>query len=142
MRINDASANSTYQPLADRATTLANDLNTAAAYVTPELLSIPQQPLDTFVEQTPGLPLYRHALDEVNRQRAHVLSAEMEALLAQAAELGNAPEHVYEMLSNADLKLPAVADESGQQVQLTQGNYVSKFLESHDRNVRRAAFEA
>ena len=41
------------------------------------------------------------------------------------------------MLSNADLKLPAVADESGQQVQLTQGNYVARFLESHDRNVRR-----
>src|SRR5215469_5571203 len=67
MRMHEDSANSTYQALADRATTLANDLNTAAAYVTPEILSIPQQQLDTFVEQTPGLPLYRHALDEINR---------------------------------------------------------------------------
>jgi oligoendopeptidase F len=142
MRMHEDSTNSTYQGLADRATTLANDLNTATAYMTPEILALPQERIDAFLAETPGLQLYRHALDEINRQRAHVLSGEMEAMLAQAAELGNAPEHVYEMLSNADLKLPTVADESGQQVQLTQGNYVAKFLESHDRNVRRAAFEA
>lgn len=142
MRMHEDSTNSTYQGLADRATTLANDLNTATAYMTPEILALPQERIDAFLSETPGLQVYRHALDEINRQRAHILSSEMEALLAQAAELGNAPEHVYEMLNNADLKLPIVTDESGQQVQLTQGNYVAKFLESHDRNVRRAAFEA
>ena len=142
MRMHEDSTNSTYQGLADRATTLANDLNTATAYMTPEILALPQERIDAFLAETPDLQLYRHALDEINRQRAHVLSSEMEALLAQAAELGNAPEHVFEMLNNADLKLPIVADESGQQVRLTQGNYVAKFLESHDRNVRRAAFEA
>jgi oligoendopeptidase F len=142
MRMHEDSANSTYQALADRATTLANDLNTAAAYITPEILSIPQQQLDTFVELTPGLPLYRHALDEVNRQRAHVLSAEMEALLAQAAELGNAPEHIFDMLTDADLKFPVIRDDKGDEVQLTHGNYVPRFLESHNREVRQAAFEA
>ena len=142
MRMHEDSTNSTYQALADRATTLANDLNTATAYMTPEILALPQERIDAFLEATPGLQVYRHALDEINRQRAHVLSAEMEALLAQAAELGNAPEHVYEMLNNADLKLPVLTDENGQQVRLTQGNYVTRFLESHDRDVRRAAFEA
>ncbi len=34
------------------------------------------------------------------------------------------------MLNNADLKLPKVKDERGEEVQLTQGNYVPKFLES------------
>src|SRR5262245_21890606 len=43
MRMHEDSANSTYQALADRATTLANDLNTAAAYMTPEILAIPQK---------------------------------------------------------------------------------------------------
>ncbi len=142
MRMHEDSANSTYQALADRATTLANDLNAAAAYVTPEILAIPQERLDSFLSGVAGLQLYRHALDEINRQRAHVLSAEMEALLAQAAELANAPDHVFEMLNNADLKLPILRDDKGNEVQLTQGNYVPTFLESHDREVRRAAFEA
>ncbi|MGH2517274.1 MAG: oligoendopeptidase F, partial [Ktedonobacterales bacterium] len=142
MRMHEDSANSTYQALADRATTLANDLNTAGAYIGPEILAIPRETLNGFVEQTVGLQLYRQALDEINRERAHVLSAEMEGLLAQAGEVGNAPEHIFEMLNNADLKFPIVRDADGNDVQLTHGNYVPVFLESRDRDVRRTAFEA
>ncbi|MFI5272974.1 MAG: oligoendopeptidase F [Ktedonobacterales bacterium] len=142
MRMHEDSGNSTYQALADRATTLGNDLNTASAYQTPEILALPQERVDAFVAQTPGLDLYRHALDEINRQRPHVLSAEIEALLAQTAELGNAPEHIFELLNNADLRFPVVKDEHGQDVQLTHGNYVPRFLENPDRQVRKAAFEA
>ena len=142
MRMHEDSANSTYQGLADRATTLANDLNTSGAYMTPEILAIPQEKLDGFVESTEGLKLYRHALDEINRERAHVLSSEMEGLLAQAGEVGNAPEHIFEMLNNADLKFPVVRDADGNDVQLTHGNYVPLFLENRNREVRQAAFEA
>ena len=142
MRMHEDSANSVYQALADRATTLANDLNTATAYMTPEILETPEETIQRFLEEAEGLRLYRHALDEINRQRAHVLSAEMEGLLAQAGELGNAPEHVFEMLNNADLKFPIIRDAEGNEIQLTHGNYVPRFLESHDRNARRTAFEA
>ncbi|HEX6818848.1 MAG TPA: oligoendopeptidase F, partial [Ktedonobacterales bacterium] len=142
MRMHEDSANSVYQALADRSTTLANDLNTASAYMTPEILATPEATIQRYLEEVEGLRLYRHALDEINRQRAHVLSAEMEALLAQAAELGNAPEHVFEMLNNADLKFPVIRDAQGAEVQLTHGNYVPRFLESHDREVRRTAFDA
>jgi oligoendopeptidase F len=142
MRLHEDSTNSTYQALADRVTSLANDFNTAGAYLTPELLAIPPEQLEQFLANEPRLRVYRQALDEINRQRAHILPAEQEALLAQASELGNAPERIYEMFSNADLKLPKVHDDEGQEAQLTQGNYVAQFLESHQREVRREAFQA
>lgn len=142
MRLHEDSAKSTYQALADRVTTLANDLNTSSAYMTPEILAIPAERIDHFLAEEPKLQVYRQALDEITRQRAHILPADQEALLAQAAELGNAPERIYEMFSNADLKLPTVHDEQGQEVRLTQGTYVPRFLESRDRAVRREAFEA
>jgi oligoendopeptidase F len=142
MRLHQDSTDNTYQAMADRVTTLANDVNTATAYQTPEILAIPQERLDAFLWEEPGLQVYRHMLDEITRERPHILSAEMEALLAQAAEVGNAPERVYEMFSTADLKLPSVRDAEGNEVQLTQGNFVSHFLEGRDRDVRRNAFEA
>jgi oligoendopeptidase F len=142
MRLHQDSTDNTYQAMADRVTTLANDINTATAYQTPEILAIPQERLDAFLREEPGLQVYRHMLDEITRERPHILSAEMEALLAQAAEVGNAPERVYEMFSTADLKLPSVRDAEGNDVQLTQGNFVSHFLEGRDRDVRRNAFEA
>ncbi|HEX8996694.1 MAG TPA: oligoendopeptidase F [Ktedonobacterales bacterium] len=142
MRLHEDSANSTYQALADRVTTLANDFNSATAYMTPEILAIPQERLDGFLASEPGLALYRHQLDEITRERAHVLTAEMESLLAQAAEIGSAPERIFEMLNNADMKLPLVHDEHGELTQLTQGNYGARFLENQNREVRREAFEA
>ncbi len=142
MRLFENTANSTYQALADRVSTLSNDLNAVSAYMTPEILAIPQEKLDAFLAEESGLEVYRHALDEINRQRPHVLSTEMEGLLAQAAEMGAAPERIFEMLNSADMKLPIVHDEQGNEVQLTQGNYGPRFLESQNREVRREAFQA
>lgn len=142
MRLHQDSTDNTYQAMADRVTTLANDINTATAYQTPEILAIPQERLDALLMEEPRLQVYRHSLDEITRERPHILTAEMEALMAQAAELGNAPERIYEMFSTADLKLPSVRDADGNEVQLTQGNFVSHFLEGRDRDVRRTAFEA
>jgi oligoendopeptidase F len=142
MRQHEDSANSVYQALTDRATTLANEFTATTAYMTPEVLAIPEDRLSALVAAEPGLALYRHAIDEILRERPHVLSAEVEALLAQAGEMGDAPERIFSMLNDADLKLPLVHDEHGQEVQLTQGNYVPRFLENRDRPVRREAFEA
>jgi oligoendopeptidase F len=142
MRLHQDSTDNTYQAMADRVTTLANEINTATAYQTPEILAIPQERLDGFLEEEPGLQVYRHALDEITRERAHVLSTEMEGLLASAGDLASTPERVYEMFSTADLKLPNVRDDAGNEVQLTQGNFVSQFLESRDRTVRSNAFAA
>jgi oligoendopeptidase F len=141
MRFDEDSTNSYYQALNDRATTLVNDLNSAGSYLTPEILALPAERIEAYLQAVPGLQAYRHALEEIERQRTHVLSSEMEALLAQAAEIGNAPERIYEMLDYADLKLPHVRDEHGELVPLTQGNYVAKFLENRERDVRRGAFE-
>src|SRR6185312_118369 len=130
MRLHQDSTDSAYQAMADRVTTLANDINTATAYQTPEILAIPPERLEAFLQENPGLQLYRHTLDEITRERPHILTAEVEGLLAQAAEIGATPERVYEMFSTADLKLPSVRDAEGNDVQLTQGNFVSHFLES------------
>jgi len=142
MRLFEDTANSTYQALADRVSTLANDFSTVSAYMTPEILALPAERIEAYLAEEPGLAVYRHSLDEINRQRPHVLSSEMEALLAQAAEIGAAPERIFEMLNNADMKLPIVHDETGAEVQLTQGNYGSRFLENQNREVRREAFNA
>ncbi|HET9110749.1 MAG TPA: oligoendopeptidase F [Ktedonobacterales bacterium] len=142
MRLHEDTTNSATQALADRVTTLESEFSSAVAYMRPEMLAIPQERLDSFAASEPGLAVYRHQLDEITRERAHVLSAEMESLLAQASEVGTAAERIYDMLSDADLKLPTIRDEQGHDVQLSQGNYLSRFLENQNRDVRSAAFEA
>lgn len=141
MRKDEDTTNSTYQGMADRAMQLFVHASTVASYIEPEILALPQETLDTFLVQTPGLALYKHQFDELNLKRPHIRSAEVEAVLAAAGEISDAPDSIYSMIDNADLKLPAITDEKGQEVELTQGNYLT-YIRSTDRRVRKDAFEA
>lgn len=141
MRYDQDTTNAFYQGLNDRATGLYSEASSAMAFIVPEILAIDEAKLRSFLEEKQELKLYEHALDEINRQRPHVLSAEEEALLAQAAEVMQSSASTFSMLNNADLTFPTIIDENGEEVEVTHGRFI-RFLESTDRRVRRDAFKA
>jgi oligoendopeptidase F len=141
MRYDQDTTNSFYQSLNDRIKGLYSEASSAMAFIVPEILAIDEAKVKSFLKEKEELKLYEHALDEINRQRPHVLSAKEEALLAQAAEVMASSSNTFGMLNNADLKFPAIIDENGEEVEVTHGRYI-RFLESEDRRVRRDAFKA
>ncbi|MGG3999367.1 oligoendopeptidase F [Anoxybacillus kestanbolensis] len=141
MRHDEDTANSLYQGLETRAEGLYAEAGQATAFIVPEILAMDEDVLRTFLQQYEPLRLYAHELDEMNRQRPHVLSEKEEALLAQAAEVMNASSNTFGALNNADLRFPTITDENGEEVEVTHGRYI-RFLESEDRRVRRDAFKA
>ncbi|WP_374722679.1 oligoendopeptidase F [Peribacillus tepidiphilus] len=141
MRYDQDTTNSFYQGMDDRIKTVYTQASSELSYIVPEILSIEEEKLKQFLQEKEGLRLYEHALDEINLQRPHVLSAEQEALLAQASEVMNASSNTFGMLNNADLEFPSIKDEDGEEVQITHGRYI-RFLESEDRRVREDAFKA
>ncbi|MDF9296462.1 oligoendopeptidase F [Geobacillus stearothermophilus] len=141
MRYDQDTTNSFYQGLDARAKSLYSEASSAMAFIVPEILAIDEAVLRSFLEQYEPLRLYAHALDEITRQRPHVLSAEEEAILAQAAEVMQATSDTFSALNNADLTFPTIIDENGEEVEVTHGRFI-RFLESTDRRVRRDAFYA
>jgi len=141
MRRDEDTTNGKYQAMADRAMQLVVRATTAISFIEPEILALPQETLDRFIQETPGLALYKQQLHDLNRKRGHVRSAEVEAVLAATGEVADAPDSIFSMIDNADLKLPTIANEAGQEVELTKGNYLT-FIRSADRDVRKQAFEA
>lgn len=141
MRYDQDTTNSFYQGLDDRMKNLYSQVSSSLAYIVPELLAIDEAILKGFLAQKQELRLYEHSLEEINLQRPHVLTAEMEALLAEVSEVLGSSENTFGMLNNADLEFPSIKDEKGEEVEVTHGRY-SRFLESADRRVRRDAFKA
>lgn len=141
LRRDEDTTNGTYQAMADRAMQLVVRMTTAASYIEPEILALPQEKLDQFMQETSGLALYGQQLHDLNRKRPHTRSAEVEAVLAAAGEVTEAPDTIFTMIDNADLKLPTIKDEKGEEVELTKGNY-QVFIRNPDRRVRKDAFEA
>ncbi|MED4587227.1 oligoendopeptidase F [Priestia flexa] len=141
MRYDQDTTNSFYQGLNDRIKMLYTEIASALSYVTPELLAVDEETLKQYLKDSKDLQLYAHALDEVNRERPHILSESEEAILAQASEALGASSNTFGMLNNADLEFPSIKDENGEEVEITHGRYI-RFLESSDRRVREEAFKA
>jgi len=138
-KYHEDTANPVYQDLSSKAGTLYVQVNSATAFATPEILSIPEERLKQYVQECEGLKLYEFYLQDIMRIKPHVLSAEMESLLASAGEVTEAADNIYSMFNNADIKFPEIKDENGESVRITHGRFI-KLLESTDRRVRKEAF--
>jgi oligoendopeptidase F len=140
MRRDEDNTSEKYQAMTDRINTDLAKVSAAMSFFTPELLETPEDVIRGYLEENQGLAIYRHAMDSLFREKAHVLTKAEENLLAQMSEITGATADIFIMLNNADLKFGTIIDENGQPVELTHGNYIT-FMESHDRNVRKGAFD-
>ena len=140
MRRDEDNRKSEYQALVDRAQSLMVSAETAGSFLTPELLAQPDEYLNEAMNAA-GFENYKVFIERIQRRRPHTLSAAEEKLLAMTGEMGAAPDTIYSMLTDADMKFPTIEDEDGNQVELTQSNFIQMMM-SRKREVRRAAFDA
>ena len=140
-KLHENTENGTYQGLAGQASSLLMQLSEACAFVEPEIMALPEQTLEHFIEEKEELRIYRQYFDNMLRQKKHVLSRELEEMLASASELAESPKDIFTMFNNADIRFPVITGEDGQPVEVTHGRFIS-LLQSQDRRVRKDAFEA
>lgn len=133
-------ANTAYQGLHSRASSLYAQVAEAVAWFEPEVLTLSDEQIWAYFDAEPKLELYRHFVKQMVDNRAHVLSADQEALLAGASEIFGASSNTFSVLNNADLEFPVIENEKGEKVQLSHGVY-GQLMESTDRSVREAAFK-
>jgi oligoendopeptidase F len=132
---------SQFQELADRASTLSAHFGETASFIRPEIISISDSTLETFLNSNDKLKLYEFYIEDIIRLKAHILSPGEESILAMARIATRGPSNIFDMIDEADIKYPAVKDEHGKKIQLTKERYY-KLLESSDRQVRREASKA
>lgn len=130
-----------YQDMVSRLEMLYVEIGGASAFVTPELLSIPDDVMEGFYKTCPKLSLYRLCIDRVRRRRAHILSESEERIMALTGEMTSAPDNIFSMFNDADLKFPDAVDKDGNAHQVTHGSYIP-LVKSADRVLRKSAFES
>jgi oligoendopeptidase F len=139
MRKDQDTRDSKYQGLVQRAGSLSVKVNEATSFIVPEILQIPDGTLENFYESEPELQFYKKYLNKILRKKGHILSAEQEELLARTGELASAPQTIFGMIDNADMKYGKVIVD-GEEIELTKGRY-AQLLENPEQEVRKKAFE-
>ena len=139
MKQDEDNRNAKQQSMHDKANMVAAKVGAALSFFTPELLSASEETLKDYIACEPALADYKFLIEDLLREKKHVLSKEEENILAQLSEITDAPDAIYTMLNNADMKYGTIIDEDGDEVEITHGNYI-KYMKSHDRRVREDAF--
>ncbi|MCB2206570.1 oligoendopeptidase F [bacterium] len=140
-RYDENTADTTYQGMMDRVMSQHARIGAATAWVLPEILAIPEERVRQFVDETDGLKVYAHHLDEILRMKKHTLSPSEEHLLALSMEAMAVPSNVFGMFNDADIRFGSIRGEDGSDVEVTKGRYI-QLQESRDRRVREDAFRA
>ena len=141
MKYYEDTGNSKYQEMSGKAQIAAMKVSEKYAFLEPELISIDADVLDKYISEDERLGMYKHFIDDCLAGKEHTLSEKEEALLAKASQMSTVPNEVFSKFNNADVKFGKVKRENGQEDELTNGNFAT-FMESQDRTVRKAAFEA
>ena len=133
-------ADTKYQGIYSRTMGLASNLSAAGSYMRPEILAIPETKLWEFVAQEPELKVYEQQFKEMLRRKAHTLSKNEEEILALSSQLQQVPYDVFSLFKNADMQFPKVKDESGNEIQISDGRYYAA-LYSNDREYRERVYK-
>jgi oligoendopeptidase F len=118
---------------------LSTDFNEKSSFFVPEIMKLNEGKIRQYMEEFDELKLYDFFFKDLFRFKKHTLSKKEEKILASASEVLNAPEEIFDKLNDADLKFGIIKDESGNEVELSKGNY-SKYISSQDREIRKNAY--
>ena len=129
-----------YQAMTGKFISVAVALDAATSFETPEIMAISDDTLDGFYAACPELERYRRYLTDLRRRKEHILSPAEEKLLAASGEMAQAPDKIYGMLTDADMKFADAVDHEGKSHPLTQGTFI-RCQESADRTLRKSAYE-
>lgn len=125
-----------------RVMALFAEFGTATSWFTPELLTVPEATVRTWIDTTPDLAIYRFPILDAYRQQAHVLDEKGEKLLSFATRFNETPRSVYSELSTSDIKFPTITLADGKDVKLSPGAYQQLLATNPLQSERAKAFEA
>ncbi len=107
------------------------------SFFTPELMSIPDETINAWIEK-PLFNDYRVYIKKALHSKPYVLSEKEERIMALQSESGETSSNVFSLLNDVDMSFGTVTVE-GKDLPLTHSTW-SDFLENHDRNIRKEAY--
>ena len=111
------------------------------SFIVPEILKGDYSLIEKYIKEEEGLKEYELLLKRIFRNKPHVLSEKEENILSSMQLIAGEPEKFAGIIRNSELQFQTIKDENGNEVKLTNENFMI-YLKSRDRRVRKDAFEA
>lgn len=116
-----------------------DDIFDKTSFIRPEFLSNDYDLVLKYIEENDKLKEYAFVLENKYRYKDHTLSENEEKVISLASNAFGTGHDVFYNFDNADISLGNIHDENGNEVELTNSNYI-KYMNSRNRDVRIDAF--
>lgn len=120
---------------------LCTEYSQNGSFIVPEILKGDYSLIEKYINEEEGLKEYELLLKRIFRNKPHVLSEKEENILSSMQLIAGEPEKIAGIIRNSELQFQTIKDENGNEVKLTNENFMI-YLKSRDRRVRKDAFEA
>ena len=118
---------------------IGTNFSTKVSFMTPEITYSKNGVVEKYLANDKRLERYKRDIEDILKEKEHILSKKEETLLANYSEIFSAPENTFDILTNAEFKFGNLTNENGEEVELTEGNYTI-FLKIQKEDVRKQAF--
>ena len=121
---------------------IVTDFSEKISFISPELSKIDDNKLQEFLEENEELKKeFKKSIEDIIKEKKHILSEEIEEVLAKYSEVFSASENAYDIFTDTELDFPDIETKTGEKLKVTHGTF-SKYLMDKDRSIRKQAFES
>lgn len=123
-----------------RAMMAYTELQSQISFMDPEILSIPEETLRSWIEK-PEYKDYKRYIEKLLHYNKYTLSEKEERILSLQMQPAQTPYNAFSVMENVDLnKQFGIVNVKGEEKPLTQTTFTT-LLKNQDRNVRRESYE-
>ena len=123
------------------AQSLFASMGQATAFVSPELLRVGSEKIESYIAAEDGLKKHAFNLRDTLRQEAHTLGGEAEGVMANAGDTLGGPGQIYGLMTNASVPWPSLTLSTGEEIKLLNQSAYTRYRAVQNRDDRKKVFD-
>ena len=118
---------------------LTAEFSEVESFISPEMSKIENSKLENYLEDK-RLNEFEKIIKDIIKEKNHILSEEVEQVLAKYSEVFSVSENAYDVFTNAEFEYKDIKDENGNVLKMSEALY-GKYMAKKDRILRENAYK-
>ena len=119
---------------------ITTEFSEAESFISPEISKIEDSILEGYLKDD-RMKEYEKSIRDIMKEKKHILSEEVEEVLAKYSEIFSGSENTYDIFTNTEFEFPSIVDENGKEYKMSSALF-SQYLMSKSETIRKQAFES
>ena len=119
---------------------ITTDFSKIESFISPEVSKISNERLEEYLKD-PRMKEYEKTIRDIMKEKEHILSEEVEEVLAKYSEIFSASENAYDIFTNTEFEFEDIKTKDGKTLKMNTALF-SKYLSDKDEDIRKQAFES